>query len=130
MPKFRPCSSLSLSQRTSSAQKFLLIIDGATDAAANILYISPSFGKSFRQYLWCKKAAARATFRKKGIASRRLFSRNTSSKSHGRRQPCRGFSSRLASKTSLFEVLCSFAPEIFSHAAALRAQEYFVSFKA
>jgi len=27
-------------------------------------------------------------------------------------------------------VLCSFAPEIFSHAAALRAQEYFVSFKA
>ncbi|MBR6738526.1 MAG: hypothetical protein IKL99_02535, partial [Oscillospiraceae bacterium] len=69
-------------------------------------------------------------FRKKGIASKRLFSRNTSSKSHGRRQPCRGFSSCLASKTSLFEVLCSFAPEIFSHAAALRAQEYFVSFKA
>jgi len=77
-----------------------------------------------------QKAERRATFHKKGIASKRHFSRNTSSKSHGRRQPCRGFSSRLASKTSLFEVLRSFAPEIFSHAAALRTQEYFVSFKA
>ncbi|MBR7149809.1 MAG: hypothetical protein IKD01_02195, partial [Oscillospiraceae bacterium] len=71
-----------------------------------------------------------AAFRKKGIASKRLSSRYTSSKSHGRRQPCRGFSSRLASKSSLFEVLFSFTPEIFSRTAALRAQEYFVSFKA
>jgi len=30
----------------------------------------------------------------------------------------------------LFEVLCSFAPEIFSHTAALRPQEYLLSFKA
>jgi len=29
----------------------------------------------------------------------------------------------------LFEVSRSFAPEIFSHTAALRTQEYFVSFK-
>ena len=47
-------------------------------------------------------------------ASKRIFFCNTSSKSHGRRQPCRGFSSRLAEKISLFEVLCSFAAKIFS----------------
>ena len=47
-------------------------------------------------------------------ASKRTFSSNTSSKSRSRRQPCRGFSSRLAKKISLFEVRCSFAAKIFS----------------
>ena len=83
-----------------------------------------------RRNMSIKKRRQRATVHKKGIASKRPFSRNTSSKSHGRRQPCRGFSSRLASKIVLFEVLCSFAPEIFSHTAALRTQEYWMSFKA
>jgi hypothetical protein len=77
-----------------------------------------------------KKTDTRATFHKKGIASKRPFSRNTSSKSHGRRQPCRGFSSRLATKIALFEVFYSFAGKIFSHTAVLRTQEDFVSFKA
>jgi len=77
-----------------------------------------------------KRKTARATFHKKGIASKRPFSRNTSSKRHGRRQPCRVFSSCLASKIVLFEVSRSFAPEIFSHTAALRPQEYWMSFKA
>ena len=76
-----------------------------------------------------QKSTRRATFHKKGIASKRPFSRNTSSKRHGRRQPCRVFSSRLASKIVLFEVLCSFARKIFSHTAVLRTQEDFVSFK-
>jgi hypothetical protein len=77
-----------------------------------------------------KEERGRATFHKTGIASKRLFSRNTSSKSRGRRQPCRGFSSRLATKIALFEVRCSFARKIFSHTAVSRTQEDFVSFKA
>jgi len=47
-------------------------------------------------------------------ASKRPFSGNTASKSHGRRQPCRGSFPCLAQKISLFEVLCSFTADIFS----------------
>ena len=61
-----------------------------------------------------KKCRPKAVGHRERSASKRIFSSNTSLKSHGRRQPCRGFSSRLAEKISLFEVLCSFAAKIFS----------------
>ena len=50
-----------------------------------------------------KEAAGRAVPHRDLYAPKRIFSRNTAPKNHGRRQPCRGFLSCLAEKSLFWE---------------------------
>ena len=65
-------------------------------------FISTAYADIFR-VSQIKKEEAKAVTLRDLHAPKRIFSRNTTSKIHGRRQPCRGFLSCLAEKSLALE---------------------------
>ena len=74
-----------------------------------VLYLQPFFGRQIT-----KRLGRKARLHKTVSASKAIFLSNTAQKRYGRRQPYHSVFSCLAIKIFTFEVLRSFAPEIFS----------------